>query len=249
MRQKRKKKVLLYILVFSLVAVVISGVLLCAVSFMIGEIKAEYEERLEDNNRLIQQNTRLIYVAVRDIRTGEEIREDMLELRRSVCSQAEELLFSQEDIGKLAVADIAAGTFLNKTLASGFRTVKGVREMCYRSITLAGNVHDYDVVDVRIRYPGGEDYVVLSGKRIRLGEEGGGQCFLWVTEEELLLMSAAMVDTEKKDGTYLYTSKYIEPSVQKKSMVTYQPNREVTEIIQESPNIEAYMSDKMTEAF
>lgn len=236
MRQKRKNKTRLYILVVTLAVITLMSLLLCIGSYLISRVKAEYERKLAENQQLIQQNTRLVYVAMQDIRRGESVQEAMLEVRRSLCSQREDLLFMQEDIGKVAVADIAAGTFLNKTLVNQSGAVTGLREMCYRTIELTGNISDFDVVDVRIRYPDGEDYVVLAEKSIRL-EDGYGQCYLWVTEEELLLMSAAMVDVEKNDGTYIYTSKYIEPAIQEKSVVTYQPNKEIVEIIQQSPNV------------
>lgn len=237
MRQKRKRKLRIYILVTGFAIVFVTGVLLCMITYLIKDIRLEYEQKFAENNQLIQQNTRVVYVAAQEIRTGEPISEDMVEIRRSLCSQTETLLFSQEDIGKIAVSDIAAGTFLNKSLVSQEGNVKGLREMCYRSIEISGNVNDYDVVDVRIRYPAGGDYVVLAGKRIRLNDDAHGQCYLWVTEEELLLMSAAMVDVEKEIGTYLYTSKYIEAAIQKKSVVTYQPCKEIVEIINQSPNI------------
>lgn len=236
MRKKRKKRQYV-ILLFVYLVLIVCGVFGGA-AYYVKQTKNKYEKKLTETYNLIRQNTRQVYVAVRDIKVGELIREDMLEVRRILCSQDEELLFSIEDIGKEAVADIQAGTFLNKTFVNQSGIVDGLREICYRSIDLTENVCNLDVVDIRIRYPDGADYIILSGKRILL-EEGMpvGSCCLRVNEEELLLMSAALVDAERNDGAQIYTSRYPEPAIQKKSVVTYCPPEGIADLIQESPNI------------
>jgi len=238
MRQRGKKKTRYYILWTALVFVVMACGVLCIATYYVGRIHTEYKASLDANDKLIQQNTRQVYVAMRDIRVGEKISEEMLEVRRTLCSQESELLFSQQDIGKEAVANIEMGTFLNKTLVNQTGKVNGLREMCYRSINLTENVKNYDVVDIRIRYPDGEDYIILAGKQILIDEEGYGSCCLRVSEEEILLMSAAMVDAEQNNGAQIYTSRYLEPRIQKRSFVTYQPPPEIIELMEKSPNVE-----------
>lgn len=238
MRQRGKKKTRYYILLNALIFVVMACSVFCVATYYVGRMHTEYKASLEANDELIQQNTRQVYVAVRDIRLGEKISEEMLEVRRILCSQESELLFSQQDIGKEAVVDIVEGTFLNKTFVNQSGEVDGLREICYRTIELTENVRNYDVVDIRIRYPDGEDYIILAGKRILIEEEGYGSCYLRVSEEEILLMSAAMVDAEQRDGTTIYVSRYLEPAIQEKSFVTYRPSAGIQGLIEKSPNIE-----------
>lgn len=238
MRKRGMKKSGYYILLVVVTFVAVACGVFCTVDYYVGKLNAEYGTRLVENDRLIQQNTRQIYVAARDIKVGERISEEMLEIRRALCSQESELLFSQQDIGKEAVTDIVAGTFLNKSLVNQSGKVEGVREMWYRTIELTENVNSYDVVDIRICYPNGEDYIVLSGKRILLDEGCCDGCYLWVSEEEILLMSAAVVDAEQNDGTRIYVSRYPEPAIQKKSFVTYSPPPEIIGLIEQSPNVE-----------
>lgn len=238
MRQKGKKKIRNYILFVVMLFSLTVGSIFCVTAFFVKGLQTKYETRLDENDKLIQQNTRQIYVAAQDIRVGESVDKEKLEIRRALCSQKEELLFTSQDIGKEAVTDIAEGTFLNKSLVNQSGPVDGLREMCYRTIELTENVKSYDVVDIRIRYPNGEDYVVMAGKRILLDEVRGERCYIRVSEEELLLMSAAMVDTEQTYGTRIYTSKYPEPTIQKKSFVTYRPPEDIIRLMKQSPNAE-----------
>ena len=103
------------------------------------------------------------------------------------------------------------------------------------------------MVDIRIRYPNGEDYIVLSGKKIRLDNERFDKCYLQLDEREILMMSAAMYDTEVYRGTTLYTSRYLEPGIQTKSIVTYLPGAEMRELMIESPNVFGMVSESVQE--
>ena len=243
MRQRGKKKNRICILLMIVLVAVIAGSSFCVATYSVKELHEKYETMLEENTILIQQNTRQVYVAAQDIRGGESIDEEMLELRRTLCSQKDELLFTSQDIGKEAITDIPEGTFLNKSLVNQSGPVDGLREVCYRTIDLTENVRSYDVVDIRIRYPNGEDYVVLAGKQIILAEAGGAWCYIRVSEEELLLMSAAMVDAEQTYGTRIYTSRYPEPTIQQKSFVTYCPSEDIIRLIEQSPNARTEMGD------
>jgi len=238
MRQKGKKKIRNHILTVVVLFTVMAGSIIYVVVDYVNDVRENYETMLKKNDRLILQSTRQVYVAAQDIRVGEIIEEEMVELRRTLCSQKDELLFTSLDIGKEALTDIAKGTFLNKCLVNQSGSVDGLREMCYRAIDLTENIRSYDVVDIRIRYPNGEDYVILSGKQILLDEFGADRCYIRVSEEELLLMSAAMVEVEQIDGTRIYTSRYPEPAIQKKSFVTYRPSEEIKRLIELSPNTE-----------
>jgi hypothetical protein len=94
-----------------------------------------------------------------------------------------------------------------------------------------------DTVDVRIFYPNGESYVVLAKKEIKglLPDTLG--VYFWLEEEELLRMSAAIVDAGLYPGSRLYVTKYIEPNIQEASVVTYTPSLSILSLIENDPNI------------
>lgn len=84
-------------------------------------------------------------------------------------------------------------------------------------------------IDVRITYANAEDYVVLSNKRIRHCGTSSGIVLL-LTEEEILLLSSAMIDTKRYEDTSLYAVAYPELA-ESISPVTYLPNQEVAKLL------------------
>ncbi|MEG1741668.1 MAG: hypothetical protein RR237_02195, partial [Acetivibrio sp.] len=95
----------------------------------------------------------------------------------------------------------------------------------------------YDVVDIRILYPNGENYIVLSKKILKELNQERTICYLWMEEQETLFISSAMVDAYMTPGAILYTTKYVESEIQKPSIVTYIPSHQVMDLIQKNPNI------------
>lgn len=237
MRKKVKKSTKRSIVSLLLIVCIVSAVASVFGFYIIKSFQLDCEVRMRQQEAAMQQHTKAVYIASRQIRAGEPIDESMLESREVICAQDSELLFTSEDVGKIALIDISAGTYLIKDLICQTEVVDEYREVCYQSIRLTENIKNYDVVDVRIRYPNGEDYIVLTGKTICLDESSYGKCYLQLNEEEILMMSAAMYDTEIYRGTEIYTSRYIEPILQTRSLVTYLPNAELRKLIQESPNI------------
>ena len=247
MRQKANKSIWRYsVIVILMVGVLIVGTL-AVNDYFTNKIRMDFEKQIQQQKEMIQNNTRKVYVAIREISAGEQINHSMVELQDVLCTQDEGLLFTEEDIGKETVTDVSQGTYLLKSLVNHSGRVEGLREVCYQAIQLTESTENYDVVDIRIRYPNGEDYIVLSGKKIRLDNERFDKCYLQLDEREILMMSAAMYDTEVYHGTTLYTSRYLEPGIQTKSIVTYLPGAEMRELMIESPNVFGMVSESVQE--
>lgn len=242
MRRIRKKTVHYIMVVLSVCAVVLCGAFV-TIWFLSEEICANYEMLLQEKNDTIEQNTQTVFVALQDVRKGEAVTEEMLTSMQVFSSQDSSLYFSEEDFGKEALNDIRAGSFVDKVMVNQSGQVDQLREVCVDGILISENTKDNDVVDIRIRYSNGEDYVVLSGKQLRLHEGDYKHCYLRVGEEELLLIAAALVDADCFEGAVLYTTKYIEASIQKKSEVTYLPREELLELMKNSPNIAVFTQD------
>ncbi len=245
--QRVRKKTVHYILVILLVCAILLCGVFVTIWFLSEEICANYEELLQEKNEIITQNTQTVFVALQDIGRGEEITEEMLISMQVFSSQDRSLYFSEEDFGKEALADIRAGSFVDKAMVNQSGTIERLREVCFDGILISENTKNNDVVDIRIRYPNGEDYVVLSRKQIRLNEGDYKHCYLRVDEEELLLMAAALVDADYFEGAVIYTTKYIAASIQEKSEVTYLPKEELLELMRKSPNIVAFIQDDEVE--
>lgn len=99
-----------------------------------------------------------------------------------------------------------------------------------------------DVVDVRIAFPTGQDYIILSQKSIKGYERTvenvhKGLLNIVIEEEEILLMSSAMVDAYLIDGTKVYMVKYVSPDQQEAAIVNYPMNQSVLMLFNNNPNI------------
>jgi hypothetical protein len=112
-----------------------------------------------------------------------------------------------------------------------------LREVEYQILNINSNILSNDTIDVRIVFPNGESLVVLSKKIIKGITEGTVMCYLWLDPQEILKMSAAIVDAALYPGTRLITTKYIEPSIQDASEVTYTPSLSILELLETDPNI------------
>lgn len=87
----------------------------------------------------------------------------------------------------------------------------------FNMIKLPSDLLDGDFIDVRILFPGGEDYSVIVGKKVEaLGatEAESNTIFLRLNEEEINRISCAIIESYMRDGVLLYANKYVDPSTQ-----------------------------------
>lgn len=226
-----------YIIVSLICIIVIGGAALITGLLVIGQIRDEYHYRLNQANKELQANQRDVYVAITDIFVGDTITENKLELVRVYSSQPMELYISKKDIGRIAIVDIPCQTQVLTTMLSGENVASEIREVEYNVINFNVNITEKDTVDIRICYPNGESYVVLAKKMVKGYIPEAAICHLWLNEEELLRMSAAIVDAGLYKGSYLYVTKYIEPNIQEPSIVNYTPSLAILTLLETDPNI------------
>lgn len=86
-----------------------------------------------------------------------------------------------------------------------------IQEFNFIQIPSDVNVNDY--IDVRIQFPGGEDYSVLIGKKIEK-IAGENTIFIKMNEEEIMAMSSAIIEAYMQKGVRLYANKYTDPATQ-----------------------------------
>ncbi|MEY8333255.1 SAF domain-containing protein [Lachnospiraceae bacterium 47-T17] len=176
------------------------------------------------------------YVAASDVKMGSMLTEDMLIYRTDIPSDLpQETFITVEDLGKTLVVDVSAGmpiytTEVSEELASNYTE----RECSF--IYLNANMKDSDYVDVRIMFPNGEDYIVASKKCLKSPNVFYNSCYLWLTEAENDLLSAAIVDANI-NGAKIYVNRYVNPAVQDANIVTYNPNADVIAAMKLNPNI------------
>lgn len=138
-------------------------------------------------------------------------------------------------IGRFVKLDLKKNTvILDSMLYEEEKYTDDIRNQEFRLIELPSKLQTNDFVDVRVKFPTGQDYIVLSKKRV----EDLVNNTVWYTmnEEEILKMSSAIVDAYINDAT-IYALTYVDPGIQNKAYVTYPANQMVLDLINADPNI------------
>lgn len=237
LRRKLKRTTRQYIIVAIICIIVIGGASLITFIIMTDQMRQEYEERLSEAQNEKIYNQRNVYIAEADISAGEVISKDCIKKLTVYASQPQEIYMQEDGIGKTALLDIPAGTHLLAGMLTDNSVSDELREVEYGTILINSNIIEDDYIDVRIMFPNGEDYIILSKKVLRGYTIDAGSCFLWLNEEEILRMASAVVDAYLYTGAKIYTTKYIEPSLQEGSLITYKPSISTLLLIQDNPNI------------
>lgn len=237
-KKKIKRSTKQYLIVAIICITVIGAAAMITSMLIADQIKDEYEAKLKAAYDEMEINQRSIYVATADIMAGERITNDNIIEKIVYASQAVETYYRlDEDGDNLALIDIPKDTQITKTMTTKNQVSSEIREVEYDVINLSNNVHNNDTIDVRLLYPNGESYVVLSKKSIKGIALEVPNCFFWLDEEEIHRMSAAIVDAGLYPGSRLTTTKYIEPNIQDESVVTYTPSIAILTLLESDPNI------------
>lgn len=221
----------------SVICILAAAITAFVISYkIISDIKTESENQISAFREEMESNKRTVLITTKDIMAGEVLTKECLETKHVYATQPQETYISETDIGKVVLIDIMAQTQVLQSMITDTLVSDEVREAEYNTIIVSSNILNNDTVDLRIAYPNGEDYVVLS-KKILKGYEDMINCHFWLNEEEIIRMRNAIVDAYIYTGSFLYTTKYIEPNLQEPSVVTYTPSVEAINLIQQNPNI------------
>ena len=124
---------------------------------------------------------------------------------------------------------------------SNDRVTDDVRIQEYNVVQLPTQIADKEFIDIRLRLPNGSDYIVVSHKQIELpqidGVETEDTIWLKLSEDEILMMSSAIVESYMVKGYNLYATRYVEAGTQEAATPTYLPNADVTLLMEKDPNI------------
>lgn len=220
--------------------------ILCSISGILyfNHLKGKYteqrvtvEQELIQTQQIINEEMVKVEVVTRDISSGEPIQESDLDTRlmprRTV---AEKTVLSKDLIrGRLAKVELPMNSAITSSVIYEDEvTARDIRSQEFRLMELPSKLKKNDYVDVRIKFPSGQDYIVLSKKRVE--DLQTGTVWYRMNEKEILNISAAIVDAYIRDAT-IYALSYVEPGIQEKAYVTYPANRDVLDLMVSDPNI------------
>ena len=219
-----------------LITLVITGAIIAFLIFQVLNLNTEIEE--------IQAHTVNAYIVIDEIKSGTEIttaQVQRVELNMDINVDTS-TLYTTIPAGLMAKVDLNPGTVMttdltyeNEPLTSDVRTVE------YNVITLPSQLTTGEYIDIRLRTPDGRSLIVISHKEVTIpniaGVDSTNCIWLDLTEEEILMMSSAIVEAYKMNGAMLYATRYVEPGIQEAATVTYVPNDETRALIERDPNI------------
>lgn len=180
-----------------------------------------------------------VWVPAKPLEPGEMITlEDLVQQELPKDRIPADILTTSEDIvGRAAKLSLQANTPLSETLLWEEEPLPHdlrYREMGFIQLPVA--VRDGSMVDVRIQFPTGQDYILLSKKKVAELGSNGDSVTMTLDEAELLSLSSAIVDAYLHNAS-IYALLYVEPGIQAKAVPTYPANQAVLDLMKKDPNI------------
>ena len=189
--------------------------------------------------------TTYAYKLISEIKSGEQIDASKIEMVK-VAANSLPADYINETIDVTAYKskiNLQAGTILSASLLySGEELADSTRLIEYNMLTLPSNLTVGDYIDVRFTMPSGQNYIVLSKKQVKNIQ--GTTVTLYLTEDEILMMSSAIIESYVMKASNLQAIKYVQAGIQESSTPTYSVNSDVYQLImtnyQKGINIEDY---------
>ncbi len=232
----RKNKFKLIISILVAVLIILAG---CIAIIYVG--KKTLDEKTAQINELqyeIDANKKVVYVAKKDISAGETLVVNENIMKQEIRTGLEEEYYLPESaVGGVAILDIRELEPIMADMVTTLKVQPDTREYEIAVANLMTDQQDYDYVDVRIMYPTGEDFTVLPKKPVHDLILENCVFNTYLTEDEILRMASATIDAYTVTGTYIYTTRYVEPNLQEESVPNYVVRPEVIDLINSDPNI------------
>ena len=116
-----------------------------------------------------------------------------------------------------------------------------VRKQEYNMVVLPTDLTTGDYIDIRVMFPNGQDFIVIAKKEVEIPFIGGAESTdtIWInlSEDEILHMSCAIVDSAQVKGAKIYATKYTEAGMQNAATPTYPVNESTSQLLQSDPNV------------
>lgn len=225
MQRKARNSILIGVVIGLLIGAVVVGLLFLQLT------------NVQKNLKEIKDATRQVYVVKNDVKSGTTIDSTMIELKSATKDVIPSDYISTIPENSVAKINITKGTVLSKALIdeADEKTTNDLREQQYNMIILPQYLEVDDYIDIRLTLPNGQDYIVVSKKRIKNITEDT----IWVNmyEEETLAMTNAIVEAYVMKGSKLYATTYVDAGMQQNAIPTYVPSSYVINLINADKNI------------
>ncbi|MGV2887626.1 SAF domain-containing protein [Paenibacillus taichungensis] len=203
-------------------------------------LRAQYETQLADAEKLLQQQQatmKSVVVASKELGNGAKLTDaDLTTIEIPEKDAPTNLIQNKKDlIGKVVKIDVGKNTpVIASMVFDEGPTPRDLRNQEYNVIVLPTKIQKGQFLDVRITFPTGEEFIILSKKKVQ--DYSGTTVWFNVSESEMLLMSSAIVDAYLH-GAKISSVTYVDPFMQDSAIPNYPANVKVIDLIQSNPNV------------
>ena len=212
----------------------------------------KYKDALEDRDSQIYKLEASLnnigplttgFVVTKDVRAGELIEEDYITavdipevIGRNISTSIDDL------VGKYYRISLSEGTVLTKedVVSEVIDNTERKYDLILEDLPIGLEVGDY--IDVRIRFPYGQDFVAMSNKKVI--DINSGVPKIYVSEADILAYNSMLLDTVMHNGV-MYALEYKDAGSQAGAEVFYPVNNDIASLIEINPNILEIVRDKM----
>lgn len=247
MNQRKKTKRLAIIII--ILTLIMLGAIGTAVylKYILNDTQTELALAQEE----MEANKKIVYIiSTADgtgVKAGEILEENVNVKKQQVYSGLEDYNYMpEEDLGSTALVDMYEGMTVMANMVTPLSVSADTREYELQVVNLMVDQEEDDYIDVRIMFPDGTDFLVLSKKPVHnLNLEN---CVFWtyLNEEEILRMASATIDAFTITGTKIYATRYVESSLQEEATPNYLVNSYVRDMM--DPTSSFYDSNLLTKA-
>lgn len=117
--------------------------------------------------------------------------------------------------GRVIKSNVAENTLIMDSILypKGEEPTKDERMFEFNFLKIPSDLVENEYIDIRIRFPQGEDYSVLIGKKVEK-IAGNNTIFIKLNEEEIMTMGSAIIEAYMQQGVSLYANKYTDAATQ-----------------------------------
>ncbi|MCX7772105.1 MAG: hypothetical protein N2376_03215 [Clostridia bacterium] len=234
--RKNKANLITTIIIVILNMVVISSLVFLGLN-QIKSVEKSYKGQINELKYMVASNKKQVLVPISDIKFNSVLEEALFEKKEIVSSLPQTEFISESDFGKLSVCDLKAQLPVTKNMIAEQKLPDDVREMEFNMFFLQTNLTKNDYVDIRLRFPNGEDYIVLAKRKIIDINSKQNTIWTWLNEKEIMTISSAIIDAYLNKGSKIYITKYVQAAMQKELVPTYPFNNDVKNAMLSNPNI------------
>lgn len=234
-----------YLLIGVLVTLLITGSIIAILFMQLSKLNKQIESQ--------KAKMKMVYIVSQDIKSGGKVDLSNLKQVQALKDSIPSNVMNIDELSETTISkiDLKVGTILteNMVINSEEQTTADIRVQEYNMVELPSQIQSGDYIDIRLRLPNGTDYIVVSKKKVEIptinGTDSLNTIKINVAEEEILLMSNAIVEAYWATGSKLYATTYVEPGIQSEVIPTYLPSDKVVELMTADPNIVAVAKSEL----